>query len=561
MNNFSTPSAKFERLRQQAEALIHKRPASLSEVPGSMLELIHELRIHQAELEMQNEELQRAQEALSDLYQEYEVLYEFAPCGYLTLNGRGLIKKANLTAVTLLGRRKAVLYHLHFTDFVEPGWESLFLAALKSAWKSEEKKSIELPLKRETDPPCWIRTEIEAVPSETGAVTQWRLLIVDISERKAVQAVLEKNEAFLRAVFESTDELICARDRQGCLVTYNTAFAEFLPRLFPVQAAPGLRTLDYLPPESRRYWEGVLERVLAGEHHQEVFSTHVQGTRRWYDLSLTPIIQDGEIIGTAEFTYDITHLKQVQNVLSRREKELQKLNQSLEQRVAERTAQLESRGRELQELALALSDAENQERKRIATRLHDDFQQQLAYIKLELGRIKRENTGKPAAKQLDFLEKLLQEVIEKSRNLSYELAPPIQRELGLSGSLAGLAEQMKQKHGLKVRLQTDPDGEPASLTLAAILYRFARELLINVVKHAGVDSADLSIQRQGEMIALQVTDKGAGFDDTAVRSKAGTVSGFGLYSIEDRTRFLGGSVRISSQPGKETSVLIAVPDQ
>ncbi len=75
----SRPSAKFDQLRQQAESLISKRSDAASEVPGSMLELIHELRIHQTELEIQNEELQRAQGALSDLYEEYEALYEFAP--------------------------------------------------------------------------------------------------------------------------------------------------------------------------------------------------------------------------------------------------------------------------------------------------------------------------------------------------------------------------------------------------------------------------------------------------------------------------------------------------
>ena len=103
MSGIHNTSSKFEQLRRQAEELIRKQPDLASETSGDVLELMHELNIHQAELEIQNEELKRAQQVLSELHREYENLYEFAPCGYVTLTAKGIITRINLAGVKLLG--------------------------------------------------------------------------------------------------------------------------------------------------------------------------------------------------------------------------------------------------------------------------------------------------------------------------------------------------------------------------------------------------------------------------------------------------------------------------
>ena len=86
------------------------------------LQLVQELRIHQSELEIQNEELQRAQEELSEYHREYERLYEFAPCGYVTLNPNGIITRVNLTGVKLLGVPRRYLIHSGLSRYIAKDW-------------------------------------------------------------------------------------------------------------------------------------------------------------------------------------------------------------------------------------------------------------------------------------------------------------------------------------------------------------------------------------------------------------------------------------------------------
>ncbi len=161
-------SDRFIRLRQQAEKLIQQRPAGDRISPTDVPDLINELSVHQAELEIQNEELRRSQQELSLLHQEYERLYEFAPCGYVALNSKGIITRANLKAVALLGATRKLLNHQVFSQFIDPDHQDVFLSARKEAGKTGEKQSIELLLKREKKSPLWVRAEIEADRDAAG---------------------------------------------------------------------------------------------------------------------------------------------------------------------------------------------------------------------------------------------------------------------------------------------------------------------------------------------------------------------------------------------------------
>ncbi len=194
MSESHDSSAKFENLRQQAEALIQKRPDSHDESSSNFLDLLHEFKVHQTELEIQNEELRKAQNELSSLHYEYENLYEFAPCGYLTLNPKGIITRANLTAVSLLYTDKSSLYRSALSSHIATGWETTFLNTRREASQTGQRQSVELPLKTGKESPRWVRANIQADYDKEGAVFQWRIVLDDITERKQTEEALKDKE-------------------------------------------------------------------------------------------------------------------------------------------------------------------------------------------------------------------------------------------------------------------------------------------------------------------------------------------------------------------------------
>jgi CheY-like chemotaxis protein len=158
------------------------------------------------------------------------------------------------------------------------------------------------------------------------------------------------------------------------------------------------------------------------------------------------------------------------------------------------------------------------------------------------------------------VESLIDESIQKCRNLSHELSPPVLHQSGLIAALGWLAQDMGEKHGLQVNLHAEPDAEPASSKLAAILFRSIRELLFNIVKHADVDRAEIHMNAQDDRIHIQVSDSGRGFDAHQIRGRQLDQCGFGLFNVEERIHFLGGSFHIKSVPGEGTRIDIRIPN-
>ena len=218
--------------------------------------------------------------------------------------------------------------------------------------------------------------------------------------------------------------------------------------------------------------------------------------------------------------------------------------------------ELQERARQLQQLTLELSQAEDRERKRLAEILHDDLQQLLAAAKFHLGlltgRIKSDGNAQELAATVTDL---LKQAIAKSRSLSHELNPPTLSHNDLYETLEWLAQQVQAKHGLTVQLEAFDRVTIPSDSLKAFLYKAAQEMLFNVVKHAGVKDARLRLRRRNGRIYLSVADEGRGFAPP-VPGK----TGFGLLSIQERVELLGGRMRIRSLEGRGSTIVLIVPD-
>lgn len=243
----------------------------------------------------------------------------------------------------------------------------------------------------------------------------------------------------------------------------------------------------------------------------------------------------------------------------RAKEELKVLNATLEQRVAERTAEAQWRANQLQRLAAQMTQAEERERRRLAQFLHDHLQQVLVAVKLRLSSAEIRTQGVRAASIVAEIGKLVDEAIRDSRSMTAELSPPVLYDGGLAASLEWLCREAEKRYKLSVAVQTDTEIEPDELTIRIFVFQAARELILNAVKHGRASALKVYLSKyDDERLQLMIEDDGAGFDPRIISQKEGA-AGFGLFSIRERIEVIGGRLIIESDAAEGTKVAIIVP--
>jgi PAS domain S-box-containing protein len=214
---------------------------------------------------------------------------------------------------------------------------------------------------------------------------------------------------------------------------------------------------------------------------------------------------------------------------------------------------------QIRELASELTRAEEQERRRVSSILHDDLQQRLYSIQIELIQLRDrldKNDAEGLMKLLDKMDALLPETITIARDLSIDLNPPILDDDGIAEALQWLATKMSRQYGLPVRVNTDESFPLSDRGLRIVLFHVVRELLFNVVKHANGTQIEITLTRDNGNLRVEVTDDGRGFDARQLQT---TKEGNGLTMARQRLGLFGGNMDIDSAPEAGTRVVILVP--
>jgi len=215
----------------------------------------------------------------------------------------------------------------------------------------------------------------------------------------------------------------------------------------------------------------------------------------------------------------------------------------------------------LRSLASALSLAEERERRRLAAYLHDQIGHTLALANIKLGELQKSLPGQcpefPAG-ELEKTGSLLEQAIRDTHSLTFKISSPILYELGLEAALEWLTEQVQKDHGISARFVADGQPQPLDDDVRVLLFQAVNELLVNVVKHAQAHNVEVSMRREGGNLKVEVGDDGVGFSMPQKDYRQGRC-GFGLFSIRERLRPVGGLLEVQSAPGAGTHVSLIVP--
>lgn len=295
---------------------------------------------------------------------------------------------------------------------------------------------------------------------------------------------------------------------------------------------------QFIVPKDRQL---VGEGVLACQQDQPVpgiyeyrFRRH-DGEVRTVETSVTPIRYEGHAADLAVLR-DVTERKKAeQQIREYREK--------------------------LQALTIELSLAEERERRRIAMGLHDDVGQVLALAKIKLSELLQTESSGESTRLIKEIRGLIDHMIKTIRLLTFELSSPVLYSLGLDAALEQLTGQLQRQTGIRCYFKSDRQSRPQSDQTSVVLYRIVRELIRNTEKHAQARQVRVEIARVGDQVHITVEDDGVGFDTSGVGRGVSATGQFGIFSIQEQLKQLGGRLELESIPGQGTRVLVVAPLQ
>ncbi len=351
----------------------------------------------------------------------------------------------------------------------------------------------------------------------------------------------------LAAIVAYSHDAIMGKDLEGNITDWNRA-AE---RMYGYRAEEiiGRNVNLIVPPERAEEQRRVLDGIRRGEAVEQLETVRVRkdGGRVEVLLTVSPIRDSsGTIVGASSIAHDIGDRL-------RNERDLHRRADRLKERVAERTAVAEKRALDLREMTIQVTNAEQRARNRLAHAIHDDLQQLLVAAKIRVP----SKDSQPTAEALERVTELIDQSLRRCRSLVSELRPPVLTKGTLGAAFDWLCSHMLEYHELTVDYHCDDPMAGLDEDTKLVVFEAVREMLFNVVKHAGDDRAELRLTRSGEMLGVTVSDRGKGF----LPSVDGTIQtpGYGLISARERIEAFGGRIAIESAPGAGARFTITVP--
>ena len=374
-----------------------------------------------------------------------------------------------------------------------------------------------------------LKNRLQETEETLHAIRQYLVDAFVVNREDGAQVVTVSDASFpYRMMVESMNEGAVTLVPDGTIFYCNSRFAHMVK--VKDEKLIGIHFRDLILPEEREAFEAIFQEAgqsgLRGEFCLRVAEAECVPVQ----LSVYKLTTQ-EVSGTAILATDISERIQAED--------------------------------KIRDLASRLTVVEQEERHRISQILHDDLQQRLFAIRAQLAFLKVENGNEGSSTELadtlDQVQSWLSEAISITRDLSINLSPVILQGEGLAEAVSWLASQMKEQYGLDVEVQAVDDFGQLDDHMRVLLFQAVRELLFNVVKHAGTLYAKVSLTRVDDRCHITVSDSGEGFDAAAIMNDP--LTAHGLLMLQNRLGLMGGHMDVRSNPGDGTTVVIRISDK
>ncbi len=477
----------------------------------------------------------RMEETLRRSEKRFREIFENTAVGIYRTTPDGQILMANPAIVHMLGYPS--FEELSQRNLEEEGFEPQYRRSMfkeeieqkgridgwESVWTTRDGKMLN------------VIENARAVRDEDGKIIYYEGTAENITERKKAEEALIESEEKFRNLAEQSPNMIFINKR-GRVVYANEKCEEVMGYKREEFYHPDFDFMTLIAPEYKQLIKTNFSRHMSGEEIKPYeYGLITKDGERLDTIITTKLMKyEGEdsILGTIT---DITERKQAE----------EKLREYQEQ---------------LKSLASELTLAEERERRRIATELHDEISQSLFISKMKLETLQKAPSDKKFNETLDEINDSLGRILAAIRSLTFDLSSPILYEFGFEEAVAEwLNEQVEGKYGIETEFRDDGLSKPLDDDIRVLLFRNVRELLINVVKHASAKKIKVSIQKVDSRIRICIEDDGVGFDSTKAESLITSKKAFGLFSIRERLENLGGNLEIVSSPGCGCRITITSP--
>jgi len=450
---------------------------------------------------------------------------------------------------------------------------------LKEQFKNTNKDMsipFELKCRRKDGTGFFVNISPRAIFDTQGNFRGAFAVVTDVTKSKQTEEALKRNLGQISTILESVGDGIYGVNAHGNTIFVNSALLRMTGYEEKELIGKNLHfILRHTRSDGATYERTdcpILWTLTNGEPFFNVADEVIwrkDGTSFPVEYSSSPITEQGEITGAVVVIRDITERRQT-------EQEIKRLNQKLEQRVVERTMQLEAVIKELegeiferkrteeklqryaerlQVLSNRLMEVQEAERRHIAQELHDEIGQSLTGIKLALDMmIKLPSDNMDSC--LNEVQKMVQELLRRVRSISLDLRPSMLDDLGLLPALLWHFDRFTTQTNIRVKFRHDGLNIRFRPEVETAAYRIAQEALTNVARHACINNVEVFFKADREKLIVRIEDKGAGFDYASAKASGDSA---GLKGMNERLSMLGGKMTIDSSPGAGTKLTATIP--